>query len=121
LEAGLVADAIAGDDPETGDGDEESEPAGQAAPLSFEQRMALLREYRRADGGRGPRPVGKGPPLPPRIATPAEAEAALIQRLKHFALRVASADAEGRSVLPEWPRIAKSGIPITRPDGELPE
>ena len=73
--------------------------------------MALLKEYRRADG-RGPRPVGKHPPLPPHIASPEEAEAALIKRLKHFAMRVAEADAEGRSVLDPPGRCAKSGIPI---------
>lgn len=112
LEAGLLADAIAkelaGADAAEGQSD-----APPASPLSFEQRMALLKEYRRVDG-RGPRAVGKHRPVPPHIASPAEAEAALIKRLKHFALRVAEADAEGRTVLEPPAQAAKSGIPITK-------
>lgn len=114
LEAGLVSDAVAA---EIGKAsiDEDGEPATPAqSPLTFEQRMALLKEYRRADGGRGPRAVGKAPSQPGHVASPEEAEAALIKRLKHFAMRVAEADAEGRSVLDPPLRCASSGIPITK-------
>jgi hypothetical protein len=117
LEAGLLADAIAAEIGKAEDEDEVDELPLHASPLSFEQRMALFKEYRRPEGGRGPRAVGKHPPVPPHIASPAEAEAALIKRLKHFALRVAEADAEGRTVLDPPNRSAKSGVPITKQGG----
>lgn len=106
LEAGLLSDALAADMGKGGT-EEVGSSAPATSPLTFEQRMALLREYRRVDG-RGPRPVGKHPPLPPHIASPAEAEAMLIKRLKHFAMRVAQADAERRGVL-DPPGRAKGG------------
>ena len=115
LEAGLLADAIAAEIAKTAETGVEGEAPPAQSPLSFEQRMALLKEYRRVDGNRGPRGVGKAPSQSPYIATPAEAEAALIKRLKHFAMRVAEADAEGRSVLDE-PRTSTSGIPIIKAD-----
>lgn len=116
LEAGLLSDAVAAEIGNDGIEEDGGSSAPATSPLTFEQRMALLREYRRADGGRGPRLVGKHPPLPPHIASPEEAEAALIKRLKHFAMRVAEADAEGHSVLDPPGRCATSGIPITRCD-----
>ena len=119
LEAGLLADAIAPDVDAEPDSDEaEGEPAPATSPLSFEQRMSLLREYRRRDGGHGPRPVGKPPTIPPRIASEAEVEAELIKRLKLFALRVAKADAEGRSILDEPIPCSRSGVPITGTGGQ---
>lgn len=118
LEAGLLADAIAPDvDSELDRDGVESEQAPANSPLTFEQRMFLLREYRRRDGGSGPRPVGKPPTIQPRVATEAEVEAALIKRLKQFALRVEQADAEGRSILDEPVKCSKSGVPITKPAG----
>jgi len=119
LEAGLLADAIAPDVDAEPDSDEaEGEPAPATSPLSFEQRMSLLREYRRRDGGHGPRPVGKPPTIPPRIASEAEVEAELIKRLKLFALRIAEADAEGQSILDEPITCSRSGVPITGPGGQ---
>ena len=117
LEAGLLADAIAAEFAKTGEAEEHFDDPPPASPLSFEQRMALFKEYRRPEGGKGPRGVGKHPPLPPHIASPAEAEAALIKRLKHFAMRVAEADAEGRTVLDPPLKTAASGLPITRRSG----
>src|SRR4030095_1576341 len=116
LEAGLLAEAIAAEIAKIAEGDEQGEAPSPASPLSFEQRMALFKEYRRTDGGRGPRAVGKFAAVAPRGGTPAEAEAALIKRLKHFAMRVAEADAEGRTVLDEPARCSRSGIPVTRAD-----
>jgi hypothetical protein len=101
LEAGLLSDAIAAEIRKAAEVGEQGDDPPATSPLSFEQRMALFKEYRRTDGSRGPRSVGKHPPLPPHIASPAEAEAALIKRLKHFAMRVAQADAEGRTILDE--------------------
>ena len=109
LEAGLLSDAVASEMLKNGTQEQGGPSAPAVSPLTFEQRMALLREYRRADGGRGPRPVGKHPTMPPHIASPQEAEAALIKRLKHFAMRVAQADAEGRGVLDPPGRGAKGG------------
>ncbi len=134
VEASLVADALRGfvqsDD---WDGDEKDEaegplhhPADGSPPhprlrgdreeLTFEQRMAVLREYRRSDGGGGPRAQGKATPVAGRVATAEEVEAALIKRLKNFAVRVATADAEGRSAVPPA-RTAKSGVPVTKRNG----
>ncbi|MFL6771067.1 MAG: hypothetical protein ACJ8E4_05045 [Sphingomicrobium sp.] len=119
LEAGLLADAIAPDtDAGPVGGETEGEPPPATSPLSFEQRMVLLKEYRRRDGGHGPRPVGKPPTIQPRIASEAEAEAELIKRLKMFALRVAEADAEGRSILDEPVTCSRSGVPITGAGGQ---
>lgn len=42
--------------------------------------------------------------------------AALIKRLKQFAMRVAEADAEGRSILDKPQAQGRSGIPIVRHD-----
>ena len=118
LEAGLLADALAADtySYELNEPERDRPETPSSSPLSFEQRMFLLREYRRSDGVRGPRAVGKPPPFAPRIATEAEAAAALIRRLKSFAMRVAEADAEGRTVLDPPGKSTKSGIPITRQD-----
>lgn len=117
LEAGLLADAVAAEIGQAVEDHREADAPPSTSPLSFEQRMALLREYRRADGGRGPRPVGKHSAPSAHVASPREAEAALIRRLKHFAMRVAEADDEGRTVLDEPGRCAKSGLPITKAGG----
>jgi hypothetical protein len=110
LEAGLLADALTADARSSQTGEQ---AADIISPLSFEQRMALLREYRRADGRRGPRGVGKPPTIAPRTATAEEMEKALIKRLKHFAMRVAEADAGGRPLLGDMAESPKSGIPMS--------
>lgn len=116
LEAGLLADALAAEIAKQPEGDQDGEPVPHISPLSFEQRMALFKEYRRSDGERGPRRVGRTYPRALHIASPEEAEAELIKRLKHFAMRVAEADAEGRTVLDPPRGCTKSGIPVTRLD-----
>jgi hypothetical protein len=113
LEAGLLADALASEANNHSNSETDEQATEIISPLNFEQRMALLREYRRADGRRGPRGVGKPPTIAPRIATAEEMEEALIKRLKHFAMRVAEADAGGRPLLGGMAGSPESGIPIT--------
>ncbi len=83
LEASLVAEALASsadeeEPPHPAHAPHESPSPARGEGLSFEQRMAVLREYRRSDGGRGPRGLGKSAPVPGRIATAEEVETALI-------------------------------------------
>ena len=117
LEAGLLADAIAAEVAKAAEDAGEGDASPDSSPLNFEQRMALLKEYRRAEGGRGPRAVGKAPSVPPHIASPAEAEATLIRRLRHFAMRVAQADSEGRNTWDPPLQVTNSGLPVTKRGG----